>query len=86
MIGIYAMTGAALVGLGLYGLIANGHLIWALVWSLLYLLGVVPLYGVHGTLDIAMLQGRVPAPAGGLALALIAAGLAVKTALFPFHI
>ncbi len=65
---------------------AMRYMIWALIGSLLYLLGVVLIYGAHGTLDIAMLYQRVPAPADGLALALITAGLAVKTALFPFHV
>lgn len=62
------------------------YLVWALVGSLLYLLGVVLVYGAHATMDIGLLQARVPAPADGLALALMTAGLAVKTALFPFHI
>ncbi|QQP92827.1 NADH-quinone oxidoreductase subunit J (plasmid) [Skermanella sp. TT6] len=65
---------------------AMRYMIWALIGSLLYLLGVVIIYGGHGTLDIALLHGRAPAPADGLALALITAGLAVKTALFPFHV
>jgi len=65
---------------------AMRYLIWALVGSLLYLLGVVLIYGGHGTLDIGLLQDRASAPADGLALALITTGLAVKTALFPFHI
>jgi multicomponent Na+:H+ antiporter subunit D len=65
---------------------AMRYMIWALIGSLLYLLGVVLLYGAHGTLDIAMLHQRIPAPADGFALALITAGLAVKTALFPFHV
>ncbi len=65
---------------------AMRYMIWALIGSLFYLLGVVLLYGAHGTLDIGLLYRRVPAPADGFALALITAGLAVKTALFPFHV
>ena len=65
---------------------AMRYLIWALVGSLLYLLGTVLIYGAHGTLDIGLLHARMPAPTDAAALALITAGLAVKTALFPFHI
>jgi formate hydrogenlyase subunit 3/multisubunit Na+/H+ antiporter MnhD subunit len=65
---------------------AMRYMTWALIGSLLYLLGVVLIYGAHGSLDIGLLQARQPAPADGLALALMTTGLAVKTALFPFHI
>lgn len=62
------------------------YMIFALIGSLLYLLGVVMIYGAHGMLDMSLLSARTPAPADGLALALMTAGLAAKTALFPFHV
>ncbi len=66
------------------------YMIFALFGSLLYLLGAVLLYAVHGTLDVVLLAEAVAdaeaaAPATLLAGGLITAGLAVKTALFPFH-
>jgi len=63
------------------------YLLFALTGSLLYLLGVVLLYAVHGTLDLGLLSGRLGTGAtDGLALAAMTAGLAAKTALFPFHV
>src|SRR5262252_6343933 len=45
------------------------------------------LYGVYGTLDIALLAARVqPEPATLAAAALMTAGLLAKTALFPLHL
>lgn len=62
------------------------YMIFALMGSLLYLLGAVLLYAAHATLDIGLLAVRVdPAPPDRVAAALLTAGLAVKTALFPFH-
>jgi multicomponent Na+:H+ antiporter subunit D len=63
------------------------YLIFALLGSVLYLLGAVLLYGAYGTLDIGLLAARVqPEPATWLAGALITAGLLAKTALFPLHL
>ena len=63
------------------------YLLFALLGSVLYLLGVVLLYGSYGTLDIALLR-QVVAP--GLvvwgAAALMTVGLLAKTALFPLHL
>ena len=89
-----------LLGLAAVGLVAAGggapqlaaalrYLFATLVGSGAYLLGVAALYGAYGTVSIATLTpllaaGPVPALvwiAGGAMLA----GLAVKTALFPFH-
>jgi formate hydrogenlyase subunit 3/multisubunit Na+/H+ antiporter MnhD subunit len=54
---------------------------------LLYLLGAVLLYGGYGTLDIALLAGRIhPEPIAWTAAALMTVGLLAKTALFPLHI
>jgi formate hydrogenlyase subunit 3/multisubunit Na+/H+ antiporter MnhD subunit len=63
------------------------YLLFALLGSVLYLLGVVLLYGAHGTLDIALLAGRVrPEPVIWAAAALMTTGLLAKTALFPLHL
>ena len=62
------------------------YLLFALVGSALYLVGVALLYGAYGTLDIALLSTRVRAePAVLVAAALMTAGLMAKTALFPLH-
>jgi formate hydrogenlyase subunit 3/multisubunit Na+/H+ antiporter MnhD subunit len=63
------------------------YLLFALVGSVFYLLGAGLLYGAYGTLDIALLAGRVQAePAAWVAGALMTAGLLAKTALFPLHL
>jgi formate hydrogenlyase subunit 3/multisubunit Na+/H+ antiporter MnhD subunit len=63
------------------------YLMFALLGSVLYLLGAVLLYGAYGTLDIDLLAARVrPEPAAWLAGALITVGLLAKTALFPLHL
>ena len=63
------------------------YLLFALLGSLLYLLGVVLLYGVYGTLDIALLATRVrPETVTWTVVALMTCGLLAKTALFPLHI
>jgi multicomponent Na+:H+ antiporter subunit D len=67
-------------------LAALRYALFALAGSLAYLLGVVFLYAEHGTLDIALLGASVSGSAPDLVAAgLITAGLAAKTALFPFH-
>jgi formate hydrogenlyase subunit 3/multisubunit Na+/H+ antiporter MnhD subunit len=62
------------------------YLFFALAGSLLFLAGVVLIYAGHGTLDIDLIAGRIPAPPDALALGLMTVGLMVKTALFPFHV
>jgi formate hydrogenlyase subunit 3/multisubunit Na+/H+ antiporter MnhD subunit len=63
------------------------YLLFALVGSALYLLGVGLLYGAYGTLDIALLAGLVrPEPVTAVAAGLMVAGLVAKTALFPLHL
>lgn len=63
------------------------YMLFALLGSLLYLLGIVLLYGAYGTLDIALLSARVrPEAAAYVPAALITAGLVAKTALFPLHL
>jgi multicomponent Na+:H+ antiporter subunit D len=63
------------------------YLLFALVGSALYLLGVALFYGAYGTLDIGLLAARLrPEPVVFVAAALMIAGLAAKTALFPLHL
>jgi multicomponent Na+:H+ antiporter subunit D len=63
------------------------YLLFALLGSVLYLVGTALLYGAHGTLDIVLLAQRVQAaPATFVAAALMTAGLLAKTALFPLHL
>jgi formate hydrogenlyase subunit 3/multisubunit Na+/H+ antiporter MnhD subunit len=64
------------------------YLLFALLGSVLYLLGTALLYGAHGTLDIALLSERVRQadPATLAAAALMTAGLLAKTALVPLHL
>lgn len=64
------------------------YLLFALLGSLLYLLGAVLIYGITGTLDIALAADRLAAgtSATGIALALMSAGLAAKAALFPLYL
>jgi multicomponent Na+:H+ antiporter subunit D len=62
------------------------YLLFALLGSVLYLLGVVLLYGGYGTLDIALLAARLrPEATVFAAAALMTTGLLAKTALFPLH-
>ncbi|MGH6921727.1 MAG: complex I subunit 5 family protein [Geminicoccaceae bacterium] len=63
------------------------YLLFALLGSMLYLLGTVLLYGAYGTLDIVLLSERVRAePASLVAATLMTVGLLAKTALFPLHL
>ncbi len=63
------------------------YLMFALLGSLLYLLGTALVYGAFGTLDIRTLSRTAnPGPALSVALALMIAGLAAKAALFPLHL
>src|SRR5271169_3068211 len=63
------------------------YLLFALIGSVLYLLGTVLLYGAYGTLDIVLLSNRIHAgPAAWAALSLMTAGLLAKAALYPLHL
>ena len=65
---------------------AMRYMVVALMGSLLYLLGAALAYAAHGTLDILLLSQRAAAGSTDLvAVSLMTAGLAAKTALFPFH-
>ena len=63
------------------------YLIFAVFGSMLYLLGIVLLYGAYGTLEVSALAAMIqPNGATLVAAALVTVGLLAKTALFPFHL
>jgi formate hydrogenlyase subunit 3/multisubunit Na+/H+ antiporter MnhD subunit len=65
---------------------AMRYLLVSLTGSLNYLMGVALLYAANGTLSIDMLAAAGPAsPSISTAFALMAAGLIMKSALFPMH-
>lgn len=65
---------------------AMRYLLVNLLGSLIYLLGVVLIYHSFGSVDIATLGQRMESsPAVWAAFSLMAAGLTLKTALFPLH-
>jgi multicomponent Na+:H+ antiporter subunit D len=65
---------------------AMRYLLVSLTGSLSYLMGVALLYAANGTLSIKLLATAGPAsPSIATAFALMAAGLIMKTALFPMH-
>lgn len=91
-----AYVALELMGLSAVGLIALGgrdawrpalrYLLVAVLGSLLYLLGIALLYGETATLDTSLVAQRIePGAAPVVALGLMTAGLALKTALVPLH-
>lgn len=63
------------------------YMIFALMGSVLYLLGAVLIYGAYGTLDIAQLGQVTQVDAATVAACvLMTMGLLAKTALFPLHL
>lgn len=87
-----------LVGLASVGLVASGgpgsiaaalrYLMVTLVGSGAYLFGVALLYGAFGTVTLSELASAVPDTGGRvvtLAASLMLFGMAIKTALLPFH-
>src|SRR6516165_6361548 len=63
------------------------YLLFALLGSILYLLGAALLYGAYGTLDIVLLSARIHAqPVAWAAISLMTVGLLAKAALYPFHL
>ena len=59
-------------------------MLFALLGSVLYLLGTVLIYGAYGTLDIVLLAGaRAAEPVRRIAAALMTIGLLAKTAPVP---
>lgn len=86
LLGFSAVALTALAGKPKVLKAAMRYLLVSLSGSLLYLMGVVFLYGGFGTLDIANLGTVVTeSPALLVAAALITVGLVMKTALFPLH-
>ena len=66
---------------------ASRYLLFALLGSILYLLGTVLLYGAYGTLDIVLLSSRIRAePVAWASVSLMTAGLLAKAALYPLHL
>lgn len=63
------------------------YLIFAVFGSMLYLLGIVLIYGAYGTLALSEVAARAtPNLATLIAAGLVTTGLLAKTALFPFHL
>lgn len=63
------------------------YLLFAVFGSMLYLLGIVLIYGSYGTLAVTEVAARVePNLAMLVAAGLVTVGLLAKTALFPFHL
>jgi len=63
------------------------YLLFALLGSILYLVGTALLYGSYGTLDLVLMSQRVQIEPATLAAAtLMTVGLFAKTALFPLHL
>jgi multicomponent Na+:H+ antiporter subunit D len=66
---------------------AMRYLLFALLGSVLYLLGATLIYAAYGALDIGILAQKIrPEPATWIALGAMTAGLLAKTALFPLHL
>jgi multicomponent Na+:H+ antiporter subunit D len=66
---------------------AMRYLLFALMGSVLYLLGATLVYAAYGALDISILAQKIrPEPAAWIALGAMTAGLLAKTALFPLHL
>ena len=86
-----------LLGLGAVALAALGggraaveaalrYLLVGLLGSMMFLAGVSLIYAGYGTLDMTALARNVePGPVAGTALAMMTAGLLLKSALFPLH-
>ncbi|MDW8173588.1 MAG: proton-conducting transporter membrane subunit [Anaerolineae bacterium] len=86
LLGFSAVALTALSGKPAVLKAAMRYLLVSLSGSLLYLMGVVFLYGGFGVLDIARLGLAAEAgPALAASAALISAGLMMKSALFPLH-
>lgn len=85
LLGLAAVALVALAGAGAAAA-ALRYLLFALLGSMLYILGVELLYAAHQTLDLLQLRERLqPGVSVWLAAALMSTGLLVKTAIFPLH-
>jgi multicomponent Na+:H+ antiporter subunit D len=86
---LLGLSGVALVALSQTATALSAamrYLLVSLTGSLSYLMGVGLLYAANGTLSLKMLATASPAsPSLSTAFALMAAGLIMKSALFPMH-
>lgn len=84
---LMGLAAVALVALEAHAVAAaTRYLLVGLLGSMFYLLGVGLLYALYGTVGIQQLATAMQAePAAWLAMALMTAGLLLKTALFPLH-
>ena len=84
---LMGLAAVALVALEKQAVIAaTRYLMVGLLGSMLYLLGVGLLYAQYGTVDMMLLAAAMqPGPSTWMAMALMTAGLLLKTALFPLH-
>lgn len=88
MLELLTLSAVALVALGGGGATAPAlrYLFVAVTGSLLYLLAVALVYGEAGTVDLALAAERMQnGPVLAAVLALVAVGMAAKSALFPLH-
>jgi multicomponent Na+:H+ antiporter subunit D len=86
LLGLSAVALASLGGKRAAVEAALRYLLVGLLGSMLFLAGVGLIYAGFGTLDLATLAHVVePGPVAWTALALMTAGLLLKTALFPLH-
>ncbi|MFZ0256082.1 MAG: proton-conducting transporter membrane subunit [Gammaproteobacteria bacterium] len=86
LLGLSAVALTALGGKRAALQAAMGYLMLGLIGSLAFLAGVALLYAGYGTLDMAVLAGRItPDLTAWTAASLMTAGLLIKTALFPLH-
>ncbi len=86
LLGLSAVALASLGGKLAAVQAALRYLMVGLVGSMMFLAGVSLIYAGYGTLDLATLANAVePGPVAWMALALMSAGLLLKTALFPLH-
>jgi formate hydrogenlyase subunit 3/multisubunit Na+/H+ antiporter MnhD subunit len=86
LLGLSAVALAALGGKLAAVQAALRYLLAGLLGSMMFLAGVGLVYAGYGTLDLSALTHTVePGPATWTALALMSAGVLLKTALFPLH-
>jgi formate hydrogenlyase subunit 3/multisubunit Na+/H+ antiporter MnhD subunit len=86
LLGLSAVALACLGGKTAAIRAALRYLLVGLLGSMMFLAGVSLIYAGYGTLDMAMLRAAVvPGPVAWTALALMTAGLLLKSALFPLH-
>lgn len=86
LVGIAAVALTAMRGQREALVAAMRYLLTTLLGSMSYLLGVALLYHSTGSVDMVLVgEAPIPAPVAAAAFALMAVGLLLKTALFPFH-